>query len=66
LQDALDDLAVFTSQIAAELTKKDTKIYNKSHEELFKKILMARSAVRKELGFGPDAISNALARTNSL
>jgi TRAP-type mannitol/chloroaromatic compound transport system substrate-binding protein len=66
LQDALDDLAVFTSQIVAELIKKDTEIYNKSHAELFKKILMARSAVRKELGFGPDVVSNALARTNSL
>jgi DNA-binding NarL/FixJ family response regulator len=54
-QDALNDLAVFSSQIAAGLTKKDTEIYSTSHVELFKKLLKARSAVRKELGFEPDA-----------
>jgi len=50
LKDALDALGMLANQIAAGLAKKDTEIYDTSHVELPRKLIAARSAVRKELG----------------
>jgi hypothetical protein len=47
---AFDDLAAFTNSIASKLTQNDVDIYKESRRELFKKILTARTAIRKELG----------------
>jgi hypothetical protein len=48
--EAFEGLALFASQIALGITKKDPDIYKKSHAELIKKELAVRAAIRKELG----------------
>jgi hypothetical protein len=55
--DAFEDLGVMANQIAGKISQKDLEYYANSQKELWKALLKARLAVRKELGIDGPATS---------
>ena len=49
-REAFDNVGRIANLVAAGITQKDAQIYDKSRAEFFKALLVARVAVRKELG----------------
>ena len=46
----LDNFGLFVSNLGAKLVKKDARVYRESGEELGRRVLRTRFAIRKELG----------------
>jgi hypothetical protein len=50
---AFDEFAALANNVAAAISNNDVESYKKSRDEIFRKMFLARTAMRKELGIEP-------------